>query len=55
VRTREHYRQWINAVHEDIETKEPAAKHDLVPAELQVIHLPENNKRGSPTRNRRHP
>jgi hypothetical protein len=45
------YRQWINAVHEDIEY-DPAAKLTWA-AELQVIHLPENNKRNSPKRNRR--
>jgi hypothetical protein len=43
--------KWINAVHEDIEHKEGSKltwSH-----ELQVIHLPENNKRRSVIRNRR--
>jgi hypothetical protein len=42
---------WINAVHEDIEHKE-GSKLTWSP-ELQVIHLPENNKRRSVIRNRR--
>jgi hypothetical protein len=46
----DHYSQWINAVHEDIETKEGAKNTWCM--EMQVIHLPENNKRGSVTRNR---
>lgn len=45
------YRQWINAVHEDIEYDESAKL--AWAAELQVIHLPINNKRNSPARNRR--
>lgn len=45
------YDQWINAVHEDIEHKEGSK---LIWAhELQVVHMPENNKRGSVLRNRR--
>jgi hypothetical protein len=44
------YSQWINAVHEDIETKD-GTKNTWC-AEMQVIHLPENNKRSSVTRNR---
>jgi hypothetical protein len=45
------YDKWINAVHEDIEHK-PGSKLTWSP-ELQVIHLPHNNKRTSVTRNRR--
>jgi hypothetical protein len=45
------YDKWINAVHEDIEHK-PGSKLTWSP-ELQVIHLPHNNKRSSVTRNRR--
>jgi hypothetical protein len=49
--SRSAYRRWINAVHEDIEY-DPQAK--LVwAAEMQVIHLPDNDKRNSPARNRR--
>ncbi len=44
------YGQWINAVHEDIETKDGTKNTWCM--ELQVIHLPENNKRGSVVRNR---
>jgi hypothetical protein len=44
------YSQWINAVHEDIETKEGTKNTWCM--EMQVIHLPENNKRSSVTRNR---
>jgi tetratricopeptide (TPR) repeat protein len=44
------YSQWINAVHEDIETKDGTKNTWCM--ELQVIHLPENNKRNSVTRNR---
>jgi hypothetical protein len=44
------YSQWINAVHEDIETKDGTKNTWCM--ELQVIHLPENNKRGSVVRNR---
>ena len=46
----DNYNQWINAVHEDIETKD-GTKNTWC-AEMQVIHLPENNKRSSVTRNR---
>jgi hypothetical protein len=45
------YRQWINAVHEDIEYDETAKL--AWAEELQVVHFPENNKRNSPARNRR--
>ena len=45
------YDKWINAVHEDIE-HQPGSKLTWSP-ELQVIHLPHNNKRTSVTRNRR--
>jgi len=45
------YDKWINAVHEDIEHK-PGSKLTWSP-ELQVIHMPHNNKRSSVTRNRR--
>jgi hypothetical protein len=45
------YDQWINAVHEDIEHKEGAKL--TWAKELQVVHVPENNKRGSVLRNRR--
>ncbi len=45
------YDQWINAVHEDIE-HQPGSKLTWSP-ELQVIHMPHNNKRGSVVRNRR--
>jgi hypothetical protein len=43
--------KWINAVHEDIEHK-PGSKLTWA-HELQVIHLPANNKRNSVVRNRR--
>ncbi len=42
--------KWINAVHEDIEHKEDSKL--TWSSELQVVHLPENNKRNSVTRNR---
>lgn len=45
------YDQWINAVHEDIEHKEGSKL--TWAKELQVVHMPENNKRGSVLRNRR--
>jgi hypothetical protein len=45
------YNQWINAVHEDIEHTEGAKL--IWSPELQVIHLPHNNKRSSVLRNRR--
>jgi hypothetical protein len=45
------YKQWINAVHEDIEHAEGAKL--IWSPELQVIHMPHNNKRGSVLRNRR--
>jgi hypothetical protein len=45
------YDQWINAVHEDIEHKEGSKL--IWSNELQVIHMPVNNKRGSVARNRR--
>ena len=45
------YDKWINAVHEDLEHKE-GSKLTWSP-ELQVIHLPHNNKRSSVIRNRR--
>jgi hypothetical protein len=45
------YKGWVNAVHEDIEAKE-GSKLTWSP-ELQVVHLPENNKRRSVERNRR--
>ncbi len=48
---RKAYRKWVNAVHEDIEYEDTAKL--AWAAELQVIHLPENNKRNSPARNRR--
>jgi hypothetical protein len=44
------YKRWINAVHEDIETHEGTENSWC--AEMQVMHMPENNKRGSVTRNR---
>jgi hypothetical protein len=44
------FKQWINAVHEDIETRDGTENSWCM--ELQVMHLPENNKRGSVTRNR---
>lgn len=49
--SKKHYRQWINAVHEDVE-HDPAAKLAWA-IELQVVHMPENNKRKSVVRNRR--
>ncbi len=45
------YKGWVNAVHEDIEAEE-GSKLTWSP-ELQVVHLPENNKRRSVERNRR--
>jgi hypothetical protein len=45
------YRRWVNAVHEDIE-HDPSAVLVWSP-ELQVVHMPANNKRNSPARNRR--
>jgi hypothetical protein len=45
------YDKWINAVHEDIEHKEGSKL--TWSSELQVMHLPINNKRGSVARNRR--
>lgn len=45
------YDKWINAVHEDIEHKEGSKL--IWSNELQVIHMPVNNKRGSVARNRR--
>lgn len=45
------YDKWINAVHEDIEHKEGSKL--IWSNELQVIHMPVNNKRGSVERNRR--
>lgn len=45
------YDKWINAVHEDIEHNEGAKL--TWAKELQVVHMPENNKRGSVLRNRR--
>jgi len=45
------YDKWINAVHEDIEHK-PESKL-IWSNELQVIHMPVNNKRTSVVRNRR--
>lgn len=48
---RDAFKGWINAVHEDISIAE-----DTLGAwcpELQVIHMPENNKRSSVARNRR--
>lgn len=45
------YDKWINAVHEDIEHKEGSKL--IWSYELQVIHMPVNNKRGSVERNRR--
>lgn len=45
------YKQWINAVHEDAEYEE---RSELAwSPELQVIHIPQNNRRDSPARNRR--
>jgi hypothetical protein len=44
------YKRWINAVHEDIETHEGTENSWC--SEMQVMHMPENNKRGSVTRNR---
>ena len=45
------YDKWISAVHEDIEHKEGSKL--IWSNELQVIHMPVNNKRGSVARNRR--
>jgi hypothetical protein len=45
------YDKWINAVHEDIATKDGAENSWC--SELQVVHMPHNNKRGSVLRNRR--
>jgi hypothetical protein len=45
------YNRWINAVHEDLEHA-PEARL-IWSNELQVIHLPQNDKRNSPMRNRR--
>lgn len=45
------YDKWINAVHEDIEHKQGSKL--IWSNELQVIHMPVNNKRGSVARNRR--
>ena len=49
--SKKHYRQWINAVHEDVE-HDPEAKLSWA-MELQVVHMPANNKRASVVRNRR--
>jgi hypothetical protein len=45
------YTRWINAVHEDIEHDE-TARLTWAP-DLQIIHMPATNKRGSVERNRR--
>lgn len=45
------YAGWINAVHEDIETNEGTENSWC--SELQVVHMPVNNKRTSVVRNRR--
>jgi tetratricopeptide (TPR) repeat protein len=45
------YRRWVNAVHEDIEHAPDAVL--VWSPELQVVHMPANNKRNSPARNRR--
>jgi len=48
---RDTYRGWINAVHEDIAV--PDGTEAAWCPELQVVHLPATNKRGSVERNRR--
>jgi hypothetical protein len=45
------YKGWINAIHEDIEVAE--GTHAAWCQEMQVLHLPATNKRGSVQRNRR--
>ena len=48
---REVYDKWINCIHEDIEVKPDT--HAAWCQELQVVHMPAVNKRGSVERNKR--
>jgi Txe/YoeB family toxin of Txe-Axe toxin-antitoxin module len=48
---REVYDEWINCIHEDIEVKPNT--HAAWCQELQVVHMPAVNKRGSVERNKR--